>query len=537
MSEERVPTPKQAQCAELPIVPVLLVAPAGCGKTEALALRAAAVVKRGDVNEPRRILAVTFSNKAKDNLKTRMRSLLGPRHGRWVTVTNFHGLATRLIQNHGAVIGIAPDITLPDRPWRAKILKQLGVEYDPLFEETVRLAKTGDADDDLVMQRLQQAGHRQALLYEERLRAEGRIDFDDQLRHGSRILQDPAVARLYQAHFAMVMVDEVQDLTMRQLGMVKAIGGKRVTYAGDPSQGIYTFAGAQPDEVFAAIYDEVPTIVELDESYRSSPRVLDCVNSLCPLTGAAPLSCGAPDTFPDKGQVLRLERANTEVEAQALAEWLLTHDLSDISVGIVSRRWPRLNHVREAVKGRDIPHTDWASPTHLPRVVELLKRFVEGATGATDLEKVDALEVLCRQAVAPDDAETHDEIVMACDVLRDAVEAGTALGDAVASCRQAPDPELPVGPGVHLLSGHVGKGQEFEWVVVLGLEDGHVPDFRNTEGPKLSEELRVLHVMLSRARYGLVLATAGATMTRFGWRSAESSRWYGMLAATATGDL
>ena len=126
---------------------------------------------------------------------------------------------------------------------------------------------------------------------------------------------------------------------------------------------------------------------------------------------------------------------------------------------------------------------------------------------------------------------------MACDALREAVEAGAKLGDAVRSCREAPDPEAPVGLGFHVLSGHVGKGQEFDWVVVLGLEEGHVPDFRSTAEPELSEELRVLHVMLSRARYGLVVTVVGATRTRYGWRETRPSRWYDRLAATATDAL
>lgn len=163
-------------------------------------------------------------------------------------------------------------MTLPDRVWRKKTVRDLGAEWDEDFEATLRLAKADDADDDAVMERLREAGHPAAIEFEEALRAAGRIDFDDQLRHAGRLLADPAVARLYEAHFGLVMVDEVQDLSMRQFGMVLAVGDRRVTYAGDPAQGIYSFAGAEPGEVFDAIHAGGAVVVELNESYRSTLR-------------------------------------------------------------------------------------------------------------------------------------------------------------------------------------------------------------------------------------------------------------------------
>ena len=226
-----------------------------------------------------------------------------------VTITNFHGLATRLIQNHGAAIGIDPTITQPDRVWRKRILRELDVEWDGEFEAALRYAKADEADDDMVIERLSEVGNDAAIAFEETLRSEGRIDFDDQLRYAARLLADSAVARLYQAHFALVLVDEVQDLSMRQLQMVSGVGGNRVTYAGDPAQGIYSFAGAQPVEVFEAINAKGPILIQFSESYRSSPAVLSTINALADLTGATELTCGAPQAFEDEGQVLLLRES------------------------------------------------------------------------------------------------------------------------------------------------------------------------------------------------------------------------------------
>ena len=184
-----------------------------------------------------------------------------------------------------------------------------------------------------------------------------------------------------------------------------------------------------------------------------------------------------------------------------------------------------------------IEFIDWAVPTHIARVADLVNHLAPSAIGASEEVKLLSLETLCREAIASDDAETHDEIIAACDVLHSMIRAGESFDDAVASCRSLPDSDTPIPPGIHLLSGHVGKGQEFDWVVVLGLEVGHVPDYRNTMEPEISEELRILHVMLSRARYGLLLTSAQHTPTRYGPRRAEPSPWFELLSATATGHL
>lgn len=537
MTAGRLPSERQRAFAQLPLTEVLLIAPAGCGKTEALAQRAAACVERGDVPAPRKVLALTFSNKAKDNLIGRVRAQLGKNWRRSITITNFHGLATRLIQSHGTAVGIDPNVTLPDRVWRRRILRELGAEFDDEMEALLRQAKGDDADDETVLARIESTGHERAIEYELRLRENGRIDYDDQIRHAARLLAIPDVARLYRAHFAMVLVDEVQDLTMRQLGLVKAIGGNSVTYAGDPSQGIYSFAGAEPDQVFSDIRAQNPTVIELNESYRSSPAVLAAVNSLGEGLGSVPLHSAFPDRWPDGGRVLMLRRPTTDDEAAVIAEFGAGLLDGQRSIGVIARRRTRMDGIRKAMRSRGIEHTDWGDPTHLAHVVQLLQRHVRRATGEDDWARLQALRGLCHEAIDPADAETHDEIEAVVEELENLVGEGSSLKEAVDRCRPAGDPDDPVPPGIHLLTGHVGKGQEFDWVIVVGLEDGHIPDFRNKEGAALFEELRVLHVMVSRARDGLVLTFSERTPTRFGWRAAQPSPWLAKLEAVATGAL
>lgn len=541
MTAARSPNPKQEQLNALPVGNVLVIAPAGCGKTEALASRARDVLARGEVIAPKTILALTYSNKAKDNLASRMRVVVGAGWQQRIQVMNFHGLATRVIKAHGRLLDIRPDVSLPEESWRRRCLQGLGIGWQNRdeFESALQQAKQGLVDDDQVMQRLRAMGHPEALAFEEHLRQEGRLDYDDLIRHASRLLVITNVACLYQAHFGMVMVDEVQDLSLRQYEMVRAVGGNYVTYAGDPAQGIYSFAGADPVEVFERIRDLSPTVIEFNQSYRSAPAVLRAVNAVATEIGSTQLECGEPGSWPDEGQVIFIERDDTDVEALALIG-VIEEVLRDpkASVAVVGRRGTRMDALRDAAEAEGIAFQDWSAPTHVPRVVELLKHNVGQIMGGVEGpgEQIDRLEALCRGEVEPSDADTLDQIAAACDALRDMVEQGTSVEHAVASCRAASASDVAVCPGLHVLTGHLGKGQEFDWVCVVGLEDGQVPDFHAKSQKERDEELRVLHVMVSRARVGLVITYSAHTMTKRGWRPTTPSPWLLCLRGVVTSD-
>lgn len=526
---------QQQQLAALPLGNILAIAPAGCGKTEALAGRAAAVLGRHEVAVPQKILALTFSNKAKDNLARRMRTIVGSGWRRNIVVTNFHGIAARLVRAHGETVGLAADIAFPEEPWRRRARAELGITYrnrDP-FEKALQLAKAGPFDDDEVMDRLVAQGNQAAIAYEERLRDENRLDHDDLIRHAVRLLEVPGIRRLYRAHFALTMVDEVQDLSPLQFELVRHVGGDSVTYAGDRAQGIYGFAGASPDWLFEQIAGLAPKIVEFNLSYRSSPAVLRAVNALGDFVGSAPLECADPTRWGDDGRVISVERADKEDEARAVLGLLesLTRD-PEVSIGIVGRRGNRADAIRRAATLAGLSYEDWMLPTHASAAVELLVTHWTRAVASDDEPRaqLDQLATLCREAVAEDDVATLDELASALATLEEMVAEGASVAEAVDSCRVSTDPGAPVAPGAHVLSGHRGKGQEFDWVVVAGLEDGQVPDFRADDDAQLAEELRVLHVMVSRARYGLAFTYA----RRDGRWDRDPSPWLETLRSVAT---
>jgi ATP-dependent DNA helicase UvrD/PcrA len=164
------PTPAQARVRDHEALSLVLVAPAGCGKTEALAMRIAGLVERGTVAPPQRILATTFTNRAKDNMRSRLRDHLSYSAQRdRVTVANFHGLAARIIRAHGVVIGLDPLMEMPDGDWVRERGRELGLgsnaidNVDGIFRETKQQA----LDDAAVAAALTARGNPHAIQIEQ----------------------------------------------------------------------------------------------------------------------------------------------------------------------------------------------------------------------------------------------------------------------------------------------------------------------------------------------------------------------------------
>jgi DNA helicase-2/ATP-dependent DNA helicase PcrA len=528
-----------SEFASCDIRDILLLAPAGCGKTEALAQRARTLAATGLVESPRKQLALTFSNRAKANLATRFRTRLGVGWAGHVTLCNFHGLAARVLRAHGELIGIGRAVGFPERGWRTRTMNECGVTWrtSSLVDAALRAAKQDLADDDEVLARLRATNVDGALQFELRLREANRLDYGDLIRHARRLLALEPVAELYRNHFSAVLVDEVQDLSLDQLDLVTRIGAGKTAYAGDTAQGIYGFAGAQPDEVFAAIDAMGPCVFELSRSYRSSPAVINAVNRLAVHMEMTQLECAVPDEWPDGGTVALVHRKDVDAEATALLEITapLVADRA-VSVGVIVRRGSRAEAFKSAASAQSIDFDDWTSPTHVGRVVDLLRSNVSTAASASvePSEQLERLEELCRAALDSSDVDGLDEVAGACEALGELIAQGRSLRQAVGACRRAPPLDRPVAPGVHVLNGHIGKGQEFDWVVVMGLEDGHFPDFRAETEEDKREELRVLHVCASRARRGLILTVVDQVPTRYGSKLAEPCPWLEALVPAVT---
>lgn len=354
------PTAKQAEIRDHEGLSLLVVAPAGCGKTEALGLRAKGLIASGSAAAPRRILVTTFSNRARDNARDRLRSHLTPQEMRdLVTVSNFHGLAARIFRAHANVIGLDPAMIPPESDWVAEQcrVRNLSFPASADVQNRLRVAKQELRNDAEVDAELVRGGNRVALEIERQRVAEGRLTYDDLPRLAELILANDLVAGLYRNHFAAVIVDEFQDLTLQQLRIVNRIGYGKTTYAGDLAQGIYSFAGAKPNQVHAAIQAECVDTIEFSESHRSSPAVLAMVNSLNGLTGGQTLTAAKPASWPGGGLAGGVGFSDVESEADwvvAFCERILRNAPGQ-RIGVVARAKLRRRFVDERVESSGLP--------------------------------------------------------------------------------------------------------------------------------------------------------------------------------------
>ncbi|MFN0028393.1 MAG: UvrD-helicase domain-containing protein [Acidimicrobiales bacterium] len=523
-----------------PVVETMLTAPPGCGKTEGIARWLRSLVERGELRPPRRALGLTFSNKAKANLRSRLRRELGPRWWRWATVTNFHGWAFHVYQHHCTSIGLEPLEIAPLRGWQATttraICREYGCEEEDL-QRALRSCKLGAIDDDTVIERLEDCGMAAALAYERRIREAGRRDFDDLIRLGLLVLEHPGVLSLYRERFTVVVVDEVQDLSVAQFDLASPIAPGRTLWSGDAAQGIYGFAGAQPELVIERIRSRHALELELTASFRSSPAVLRAVSAFSQALGGQELRASAVIDWEGRGRLIALRTRNALQEAAWVAatveEW--TAENAALSVGVIARAKGRRKWVDAEIQRRGVPAEIWDFPVHKPLIVALLVQHlgaIDPALGRR--EAVEDLYFRCLVEIDDLDLDSQDELNEAFDTIGELV-AQMPLAEIVGGIRISSSPEDPVGPGLHLLNGHVGKGQQFDRVIIVGLEEAFLPHYRAMKSGRvedLNAELAVLHVMASRAREQLVVATCDIVPNWQGKdRRREPSRWFGLVEA------
>jgi len=526
----------QAAAAQSAEPNLLVVAPPGCGKTEFLALRAGALIPRLQHNQ--RILALTFTNRAKANLSERLRRVLGQeRFRRHVTVRNFHGHAAEIVLAHGATIGIKlDDLALPTTKTLKNALAAFGFDRATNDATAARLAevKRAPLSDQEVLTALAGPGDELARRVEAERADSNQLHYEDLLRHGQRLLHIDEIANLYHQHYGAVLVDEFQDLSLQQLDIVMRSCLTSRTFAGDPLQGIYSWAGAAPQEVEASLRKECGSPAQLTVSYRSSPAVLAMVNHVSARMGAMPLRAHDPSAWPDGGASAAVALASVDEEAQLIAQAAqrITEADPAASVGVITRSGWRRSAIDKAFADLpSVPCRRWDLAVEDPSILDRLRTAV---TGMPRDVSFDAARDKVIAGIDPGDVDTIEQVNDAFDQL--AAAAPGSVRRALAQFRARND-YLAVSPGVHLLNAHTAKGQQFDWVFVPGLEEKHLPDRRNTTGALLAEEERVLLVMLSRARHGIVVTTVTTMEGRYGTYRSKPSRWWPGLAASATMDI
>jgi ATP-dependent DNA helicase UvrD/PcrA len=276
--------------------PLLVLAGAGTGKTRVITHRVAHLVAQGTPAES--ILAVTFTNKAADQMKQRIAALLGS-IGRspgdpWVGT--FHSFCARLLRREAPRAGLRRDFPIYDQEDQLAAVKlalrQLGLEersYPPqgLLERISEAKNRGRPPEELAAEGRDQASRVAAAVYgayEEILRQAGALDFDDLLLRAVGLLRrDAEVRRVWTERFRYLQVDEYQDINRAQYDLVRFLAGERqnLCVVGDEDQSIYSWRGAEVGNIlrFQEDFPGAKTI-RLEENYRSTQTILDAAGGV-----------------------------------------------------------------------------------------------------------------------------------------------------------------------------------------------------------------------------------------------------------------
>jgi DNA polymerase III epsilon subunit family exonuclease len=275
--------PSQLEAVTHRPAPLLVLAGPGTGKTRILTHRIAWLIReKGSI--PEHILAITFTNRAAEEMRERLFALLGDQAGR-VWVYTFHGAAMRILRRFGARIGIESDFVIVDEDDQYHVLTRLLTEaklsreiYPPgrilayLDERKNALADptTPPAGEDPVLGQI-------AAAYEAWLRQHRALDFDDLIRYAVLLLrQDDETRQHFHRTLAHILVDEYQDINDAQYELLKLLAppGSSITVVADDDQAIYGWRGARPELIDRFVERYRPTLVRLDRSYRCPPTIL-----------------------------------------------------------------------------------------------------------------------------------------------------------------------------------------------------------------------------------------------------------------------
>jgi ATP-dependent DNA helicase Rep len=275
--------------------PCLVLAGAGSGKTRVITYKIVRLLQHGLA--PKNIAAITFTNKASQEMRERAKQLVGAKAAKDLAISTFHSLGVRMLREDGVKVGLKEQFSILDSDDVLNVLKDAGATTDAKlarqWQWTISLWKnmgiTSDAAPAAAKDADEQVAARVMKLYEERLIAYQAVDFDDLIGFPLKLLQRDEEARAkWQKLFQHVLVDEYQDTNAVQYELLKQLVGDpahaRFTAVGDDDQSIYGWRGATIDNL-KRLPAEYPTlkVIPLEQNYRSTGNILRAANEVIAL--------------------------------------------------------------------------------------------------------------------------------------------------------------------------------------------------------------------------------------------------------------
>ena len=292
--------PNQLAAVEYTDGPELIIAGAGSGKTRVLTYKIAYLLQKGLA--PWSILALTFTNKAAREMKSRVAELVGEDRARYLNMGTFHSVFLRILRAEAEAVGLQRNFSIYDdgdsRGVVNSIIKEMQLD-DKQYKASAILGRIGAAKNSLVtpevymsdphlMERdkvssMPKLGQIYAM-YAARCKAANAVDFDDMLLFTYKLFaENPQIAKKYAERFCYVLVDEYQDTNYAQQAILTLLTKEQrnICVVGDDGHSVYAFRGANIDNIlkFQSIY-EGARLFKLEQNYRSTQTIVKAANSV-----------------------------------------------------------------------------------------------------------------------------------------------------------------------------------------------------------------------------------------------------------------
>jgi len=344
---------------------LLVLAGAGTGKTRVITHRIGDIVEEG--TDPKRILAVTFTNKAAKEMRARL-SKMGIPEGAWIGT--FHATGLRMLRMHCDLVGYKKNFTIYDDSSQKALVRALLADVDTkgrkvtenLLHHFIQQMKGKDQgpkevehDESIVPRPLQRIVKEVFARYEEALLRSNAMDFADLLVNATRLLRNAAgtEAEWLLRRFKHVLVDEFQDTNAIQMEMVDLLSTNgEICVVGDDDQSIYGWRGANPDGMMDFNARPGVQLVKLEENYRCTAPILDCANAVIAHNGKR---LGKTLRANKDGDLVRVslfsdDRAEAKAVAQSIKDPWGHH-------AVLYRTHAQSRPIEEALRLHGIPYT------------------------------------------------------------------------------------------------------------------------------------------------------------------------------------
>ncbi len=571
---------KQKQIVFAENGPIYVKAGAGSGKTRVLTERVRYLLDKSN----KKVLALTFTNKAGEEIKERLSDI--QEIEKRVFVGTFHGFCKSMLENHGNLIGLAkmPHIFEDERD-RLELVEQ-AINQTPSY--TVEYKKQDQKEQTNFRYRVlnfiskvkrelipdseieQHTNDENIVLlyqnYQDILRSQNAVDFDDLLLLAYMLLINyPKTADLYRRSFFAVCIDEAQDLNNAQYQFLVALAGGEFTniiMVGDPNQAIFHFNGSSPDYMDKHfVRDFNPVIVEMNENYRSSKAVLKAAKKIIPDMEdiAGTVKEGIFEIHYSEDEKAEAQRVVGKIKELISSK---THDdiegeITYEKIAVLARNKYVFNHLETLLKEDNLPFYYKMTPGAILFESDLMKKFdlalrvrLNPQDSLHKKRLLNRLKIEAAENMSLEDVilrltdelnkkliklvtELRDDgsnIKRQLEIFRDNLNAGNEneksmifndinelinhwhnyakktdnkslhqFKNAMALGQTHP---LTQHSGITLSTVHTMKGQEFDIVFIIGMDDETFPDYRavRSGGIEMIQEKNNLYVAFTRAK-------------------------------------